>query len=52
MSIVRQGHLFKKLGMIKRKVRWIRGRKDSTHLSSGIVRNPIGKGNKYKIIPI
>jgi hypothetical protein len=35
---------FQKAWDEKRKERWIRGRKDSSHLSSGIVHSHIGKG--------
>jgi len=44
--------IFKNIGMTKINVRWIRGRKDSSHLSSGIVHNHICKGNKQKMSPI
>jgi hypothetical protein len=38
--------------MTKRNAIWIRGRKDSSHLSSGIVHSHIGKGGKHKMSPI
>jgi hypothetical protein len=45
MSRTEEGQLSKRLGMIIRKERWIRGRKDSSHLSSGIVLKNINKGS-------
>jgi hypothetical protein len=38
--------------MTKRNARWIRGGKGSSHLSSGIVHNHIGKESKNKMSPI
>jgi hypothetical protein len=48
MSRIREGQLFKNLGMIRRKERWIRGRKDSSHLSSGTTLKHINKGTNTK----
>jgi hypothetical protein len=40
---------FTHLGMIRREERWIRERKDSSHLSSGTTLKHINKGNQHKV---
>jgi hypothetical protein len=49
MSRIREGQLFKNIAMKKRKATWIRGRKDSSHLSLGTVHNHINKESKNKV---
>jgi len=49
---LREYHIFKNLGMITRKERWIRGGKDSRHFSSQKNHSHIRKGRKHKVILI
>jgi len=49
MSIKKEGHLFKNIRMIRRKERLIRGRKDSSHLSSRNTLKNIIEGRKHKV---
>jgi hypothetical protein len=44
----KEDHLFKRLGMIRREERWIRGRKDSNHHLSGTNLKHINKGNQQQ----
>jgi hypothetical protein len=47
MSRTKEDQISKRLGMTIRGAIWIKGRQDSSHLSSGIIYSHIYKGRKH-----